>query len=225
MKLLNSFAALVALTLLTSVLPQDESPAPPPSADEASTTIEATPEETRPPSATVESPTASPAAEIKERPSPTVTPTGRKAEGAAQEQRTAAASTSQPGRTMSAEAAIKENENRWEAAIARHDLSTIEALVASDFVGVSSKGKFVNRSGLLGEFKSDKDTYKSTKNEKLNVRAFGKDVAVVTGRAREKGTDKSGKPFDRTYLFTDTWMQRNGQWQCVAAHAALRGEK
>jgi ketosteroid isomerase-like protein len=126
---------------------------------------------------------------------------------------------------MSAEAAIKDNENRWEAAIASHDVSTVEGFLAPDFMGVSSKGKFVNRSGLLGEFKSDKDTYKSTKNEKLNVRAFGKDVVVVTGRARENGTDKDGKPFDRTYLFTDTWVQRNGQWQCIAAHAALHAEK
>jgi hypothetical protein len=40
---------------------------------------------------------------------------------------------------------------------------------------------------------------------------------VVTGRAREKGTSKDGKAFDRTFLFTDTWALRGGQWQCVAS--------
>ncbi len=29
---------------------------------------------------------------------------------------------------------------------------------------------------------------------------------------------KDGKPFDRAFRFTDTWMQRGGQWQCVASH-------
>ena len=34
----------------------------------------------------------------------------------------------------------------------------------------------------------------------------------------ETGTGKDGKAFDRTYLFTDTWMMRGGKWQCIAAH-------
>lgn len=66
----------------------------------------------------------------------------------------------------------------------------------------------------------NKDTYKSAKNEKLNVRTFGPNMAVVTGRAREKGTGKNSKPFDRTYLFTDTSVQRGGQWQCVASQVS-----
>jgi len=70
---------------------------------------------------------------------------------------------------------------------------------------------------MLAEFKKDKDTYKSAKNEKLNVKAFGPNIMVVTGRAREKGTVKDGKAFDRTFLFTDTWMNRGGQWQCIAS--------
>ncbi len=112
---------------------------------------------------------------------------------------------------------VKEMEDKWEASVAIHDFSTVQGFVASDFVGVSSKGKFTNRSQMLSEFKGDKDTYKSAKNEKLNVTNFGPNVTVVTGRAREKGTGKDGKAFDRTFLFTDTWMLRNGQWQCVAS--------
>src|SRR6266567_4480643 len=42
--------------------------------------------------------------------------------------------------------------------------------------------------------------------------------SVVIGTAHEKGTTKDGKPFDRAFRFTDTWMQRGGQWQCVASH-------
>jgi len=121
---------------------------------------------------------------------------------------------------MSTDAALREMENKWEASYGAHDVSVPTAYVASDFVGVSPKFKFTNRSSLLSEFKKDKDTYQSTKNESLKVATFGPNVAVVTGRAREKGTGKDGKAFDRTYYFTDTWMQRGGQWQCIASHAS-----
>ena len=43
---------------------------------------------------------------------------------------------------MSVEATIKDNENRWAAAGMKHDVATVETMVADDFVGVSSKGKF-----------------------------------------------------------------------------------
>jgi ketosteroid isomerase-like protein len=121
---------------------------------------------------------------------------------------------------MSTEATLREMENKWEAAYGTHDPSVAQAYVASDFVGVSPKFKFTTKSSLLSDFKKDKDTYTSTKNESLKVTSFGPNVAVVAGRAREKGTAKDGKAFDRTYYFTDTWMMRGGQWQCIASQAS-----
>jgi len=112
-------------------------------------------------------------------------------------------------------------ESKWEASIPNHDVAAVQSFVASDFSGVSSKGKFTNKSSLLAELKNDKDIYTSAKNEKLNVHVYGSNVAVATGTAREKGTTKDGIAFDRTYRFTDTWVERDGQWQCVASQAAL----
>lgn len=123
------------------------------------------------------------------------------------------------------EAALKEMENRWEAAIAAHDAGTVAGLVASDFSGINSKGKFVDRKDMIAEVKNDRDTYKSMKNEKLNVHLYGPTVAVVTGSARSQGSSKDGQAFDRTYRYTDTWVQRNGQWQCVASQDSLLSGK
>jgi ketosteroid isomerase-like protein len=220
MKLLTSFLALSALSLATSAFAQDESPSP--AAEETpSATVEASPEATRSPSTIELTPAATPSpAEKKEQPSASATPGAKK-----KETEPSTESAAKPGKKMSVEAAIKDNENKWEAAIASHDTATIEAMLAPDFMGISSKGKFINKSGLLSETKRDKDTYKSAKNEKLNVRSYDKDVAVVTGSSREKGTDKDGKAFDRKYLFTDTWLERNGQWQCVASQVMLVPKK
>ncbi len=76
----------------------------------------------------------------------------------------------------------------------------------------------MGKSGVIYEMKKDKDTYKSAVNEKLTVHSYAPGVAVVIGTTHEKGTTRDGKPFDRAFRFTDTWVQRGGQWQCVASH-------
>ena len=210
MKIIISFLATTFLAAITFA--QEESASPPESTtptteEKASATVEETPA-SKPAEATA------PAAEKKAEPA--TSPTAPKKEATTTTATKPAAPTTAAapsGKKMS----VKEMEEKWEASIPSHDFSTVQGFVSSDFVGISSQGKFVDKSSMLAEFKKDKDTYKLAKNEKLNVKAFGPNVMVVTGRAREKGTAKDGKAFDRTFLFTDTWMNRGGQWQCVAS--------
>jgi ketosteroid isomerase-like protein len=212
MKFIMSLLAVTALSFVTSAFAQEESPSPTP-AENPPTTVE------EKPSTTIEEPNAQkkeePAAQKKETP-----PAPKKV---------AVATTAAPasGKKMSPDAALRDMENRWEGAIGKHDAATVEAMVADDFVGVSSKpgAKVQNRRAMLADMKSDKDTYTSTKNEKLDVRMFGSGVGVVVGTAREKGTGKDSKTFDRTYRFTDTWVDRAGKWQCVASQASLVSAK
>ncbi len=209
MKLITSLLGIAALSFATSALAQEESPSAAPE-EKASTTVQDTATPT--PSATATS-EESPAAKKKETaattsPSPAASPAAEK-----------------PAKKMSEEAALKDNENSWEAAVGKHDMATVESMLANDFVGVSSKGKVENRRALLKEMKGDKDTYTSTKNEKVDVHMYGGGVAVVVGTAREKGTGKDGKAFDRTFRFTDTWLDRNGKWQCVASEDMLVSQK
>ena len=208
MKLITSLLGAVALAFVTSAVAQEESPSAAPE-EKASTTVQDTATPT--PSATATS-EESPAAKKKETaatsPSPAASPAAEK-----------------PAKKTSVEAALKDNENSWEAAVGKHDMATVGSMVADDFVGVGSKGKVSNRRALLSEIKKDKDTYASTKNEKLDVHMYGGGIAVVVGTAREKGTDKDGKAFDRTFRFTDTWLDRNGKWQCVASEDMLVSQK
>ena len=129
----------------------------------------------------------------------------------------APAAAAAPMKKMNVDEAVKDMENRWEASFLSHDPTAVQAMVANDFVGVYWDGKVLNRSGVLSSFKKDKDTYKTARNESLKVHTFGPNIAVVVGTAHEKGAGKDGKAFDRTFRFTDTWVERNGQWQCVAS--------
>lgn len=119
------------------------------------------------------------------------------------------------------EATLKDLENQWQAAIVAHDQAAVDSLLAPDFAGINPEGKFVNKSAVIAQVKNDKDTYATSKNEKLNVHVYGANVAVVTGSVRSKGTSKSGQTFDRAYRFTDTWVERDGKWQCVASQDSL----
>lgn len=101
----------------------------------------------------------------------------------------------------------------------------IEKIVADDFIGTSSSGKTGDKATLLAQAKRDTNTYTSAVSTDLNVRIFAPNVAVVTGIARESGKTKAGKSFSNSYRFTDTWVERNGEWQCVAAHAIALPKK
>lgn len=122
---------------------------------------------------------------------------------------------------MSAEDTLRDMENKWEASIPAHDSSVAQGVLADDFMGVNSKGKVMNRAGLLSEIKKDKDTYTSAKNGKMDVRIYGGQFAVVTGTSSEVGKDKDGKAFNRTFRWTDVWVDRKGKWQCVSSQANL----
>ena len=227
MKLLTSFIAIAALGLATSAFAQEEETTSTPVEEQPSTTIEETPA----PAPTIET---TPSSAPEKMAPPAASSPAAKAEKAAAPAKAAAspakaaspmAAPSPSGKKMSVEAALKDNENRWAAAAVKHDMKTVEMMVADDFIGINSKGKTQNRRALLGEMKSDKDTYTSTKNEKLDVHMYGKGVAVVVGTYREKGTGKDGKGFDRSYRFTDTWVERNGQWKCIASQSMLAGKR
>jgi ketosteroid isomerase-like protein len=106
-----------------------------------------------------------------------------------------------------------------------HDTAVIEKIVADDFIGTSSSGKTGDKATLLAEAKRDNNTYTSATSSDMTVRMFGPGVAVVTGIAKETGKTKAGKTFSHSYRFTDTWVERNGEWQCVAAHAMALPKK
>jgi ketosteroid isomerase-like protein len=122
---------------------------------------------------------------------------------------------------MSPEATIRDSENRWEAATMTHDTSVAVALLGDDYAGVNSKGKLMSKRSLIAEIKKDKDTYTSAKNGRMDVRIYGGHFAVVTGTSSETGKDKDGKAFSRAFRWTDVWVDRNGNWSCVASQANL----
>ncbi|CAN5245670.1 hypothetical protein BH20VER2_BH20VER2_08740 [soil metagenome] len=112
---------------------------------------------------------------------------------------------------------VRALERRWQNAILSRNISVIRELVAEDFVGTSSTGRTGTKATLLNEVRRDKNEYKTASVHGMSVRSPSPDTAVVTGVATETGVTPDGKRFRASRRFTDTWVQRNGRWQCVAS--------
>ena len=210
---------ILALTLFFAVatrfaLAQEEtsSPAPSPDTTASDPTVSVTTEKTASPaprSASTPSPSksSSPAA-TKSSPSPTPSTSSSPA-------------AVMPTKKSTPEATIREIEDKWEGSVKNHDVSVAQAYLSDDFRGVSSKGKVMTKSNLLSEIKKDTDTYSSTKNGKIDVRVYGGQFGVATGVSSEAGKAKDGTAFKRSFRWTDVWVLRSGNWQCVASQAML----
>jgi outer membrane biosynthesis protein TonB len=230
--ILSLFIALGTITLLHA---QDESATPETSPEENSATSMQAPSslrETTTPapkasaSAIVETPKSqpSPSASLAEKKKAAATPAPAKKTEESTAAATESAASTGPDKG-SPESVVKRLENDWEVAVMKHDVNFIDSRVAKDFIGVSSRGKRMNKAALIKEFKADTDTYSSAKNSGLTVHAFNKDVVVASGTAKEVGKTKAGDAFNRTYLWTDTWVLRGDRWECVASQVMLASGK
>lgn len=120
---------------------------------------------------------------------------------------------------------MKVLEQRWEGSFMTHDLSVIDQLVAEDFVGTSASGKLGTKATMIAQARKDRNDYTSAVSGDMIVHSFAPNVAVVTGVARETGKTPEGKTFSHAIRFTDTWVERDGRWQCVAASAMALPKK
>ena len=119
--------------------------------------------------------------------------------------------------TENVEQVVTKLEQEWAAAVVKQDFDTLNRLVADDWFYISWQGETSNKAKDTEIMKSG--TYKpvSVNISDVKVRVYG-DAAVVTLTQDEKsqfrGKDSSGR-----YLFTDTWVKRNGKWQVVSSHS------
>jgi ketosteroid isomerase-like protein len=110
---------------------------------------------------------------------------------------------------------IRDLETRWQTAIKNHDVETVEKLLSDDLEATSVTGAKGGKKDILRALKNDKSVYKSVRAQNMTVTKPESDTAIVTGVATETGTTAEGTPFETSRRFTDTWKQRDGEWECV----------
>src|SRR5215475_7518611 len=113
-----------------------------------------------------------------------------------------------------AERYIKESERQWAESVASGDSSVIERILAEDFVGVDPDGSSYDKAKMVKDTASAPKYFLSNHLNEVKVRFYG-DAAVAQGN--ESWVRRSGTPLHGRFVWTDTWIKRNGKWQIVAA--------
>ena len=128
----------------------------------------------------------------------------------------------QESSTVEAERYIKKCERQWAESVASGDVSQVKQFMADDFLGVDTDGSFYDKTKALSESAEGAKEFVSNHiNDDVKVRFYG-DAAVAQGSeswVRRTGTPKRGR-----YVWTDTWIKRNGKWQVVAAEDLIPPE-
>jgi ketosteroid isomerase-like protein len=110
-------------------------------------------------------------------------------------------------------------ENAWNLAEEHKDANALDGLLASTMVYVDYDGRFMDKAQFMASIKAPSLHPEQIVNESMTAHVYG-DSAIVTGVYREKGV-AAGKPYLRRGRFTDTWVNQNGTWVCVASQSTL----
>lgn len=110
-------------------------------------------------------------------------------------------------------------ERLWNDAQVHRDSRALEALIADRFINTEYDGEVSDREKFLADIKDPEFKPSNLNIHDVKVNLY-RDTAVVIGIYQTKGT-YSGKPYEHTGRFTDTWIFENGRWLCVASHTSL----
>jgi ketosteroid isomerase-like protein len=110
-------------------------------------------------------------------------------------------------------------ESAWNHAEQSKDAAALNQLLSDSLVYVDYDGALMNKQEFLESTMHNSIQQEQINNDGMTVHVYG-NAAVVTGLYRDKGMEK-GKAFLRRGRFTDTWVNQNGAWQCVASQSTL----
>jgi len=109
----------------------------------------------------------------------------------------------------------------YQAAVKMNDATTIDRILADDFVLVRGTGPSLTKADLLKEARDKEAKYEHHEVEDgtQKVRVWH-DTAVVTETVWVKGTD-SGKPVDQKMSVTATYVRTPNGWRYVSGQASM----
>ena len=111
-----------------------------------------------------------------------------------------------------AERYIRESEKQWAEAVASGDSTVIQRILADDFIGVDTKGNQYNKQHEVHSTQDAPKYFKSNHLNDVKIRFYGNAAVAQGSESWVKRSGDSGQ-----FIWTDTWIYREGKWQIVAA--------
>jgi ketosteroid isomerase-like protein len=131
------------------------------------------------------------------------------------------ASRAQQFSTGDVERYIRDSERQWAESVANGDASVVERILADDFLGIDPDGNFFDKAKMVAETREAPKEFISNRLNDVKVRFFGT-TAVAQGD--ETWVRRTGSPLRARFVWTDTWILRNGKWQIVASEDLIAPE-
>jgi ketosteroid isomerase-like protein len=116
----------------------------------------------------------------------------------------------------SAERYIRESESQWAESTASGDTTVIERILADDFIGTDPKGNLYGKATMIADAKTAPKYFASNHLDQAKIRFFGNTAVAQGSESWERRNGERGR-----FVWTDTWVLRNGRWQIVAAEDLL----
>ncbi len=111
---------------------------------------------------------------------------------------------------------LMDMEHQWATAAKNGDWNSVSKMLSDNYVSTTATGKKMTKQESIEDMKSTK--LDSGDVSDMQVHTFG-NTAVVTGKFQGTGKDKNGKPLNINEAWTDTWVNQNGKWVCVASQS------
>ena len=93
----------------------------------------------------------------------------------------------------------------------------LKDFIADDFQGTFTNGQRYGKDEAIAADPALMKLSRDCQLGEVRVRFFGDSIAIVYGAENRLRKDKDGKEAKRCQVWTDTWLNRNGRWQIVAA--------
>ena len=93
------------------------------------------------------------------------------------------------------------------------------SILVDDFLGVDPKGRLYDKAKMIADTRNAPQYFVSNHVNEVKVRFYG-DTAIAHGdESWERRTGQRGR-----FVWTDTWIRRDGRWQIVAAEDLIAPE-
>ena len=99
---------------------------------------------------------------------------------------------------------IIESERQWAESVASGDTTTIERILADDFVGVDPKGKWYKKAKMIADTREAPKYFVSNQANDIKVRFYGNTAVAQGSETWERRGGERGR-----FVWTDTWVKRS----------------
>jgi uncharacterized protein (TIGR02246 family) len=119
-----------------------------------------------------------------------------------------------------ARAEIDKAQAEYRAALLDADITKLAKLWTDDYTFTNGRGMFLTRADRLNNIKTGATELTSIKETGREVRFYGDDTAIITGKVTLKAK-YSGQPSTGDYRYLNVWLKRGDRWKMAANQVTL----